>query len=82
MRRRSCKSRRAASLRGVVYRPKRGRTPRWGGADEAANLDGNVVYVTHPRTEPTATNGAFDDILQWQTVATVFQNMTNMGILK
>lgn len=56
--------------------------PGGGGADESANLDGNVVYVTHPRTEPAATNGAFDDILQWQTVATVFLNMTNMGVLK
>lgn len=56
--------------------------PGGGGADEAANLDGNVVYVTHPRTEPTATNGAFDDILLWQTVATVFFNFTNMGVLK
>jgi prepilin-type N-terminal cleavage/methylation domain-containing protein len=51
------------------------------GADEAANLDGNAVYVTHSRTETGATGGAFDDILQWQTVATVRQNMTNMGIL-
>ena len=56
--------------------------PSGSGADEAANLDGNVVYVVHPRTEPGATNGAFDDILQWQTVAAVFLNMTNMGVLK
>jgi prepilin-type N-terminal cleavage/methylation domain-containing protein len=56
--------------------------PAGSGADEAANLDGNFVYVSHPRTETGANNGAFDDILQWQTVATVLQNMTNMGILK
>lgn len=56
--------------------------PGGGGADEAANLDGDMVYVMHPRTEPTATNGAFDDILHWQTVATVFLNFTNMGVLK
>ncbi|MDP1742334.1 MAG: prepilin-type N-terminal cleavage/methylation domain-containing protein [Polaromonas sp.] len=56
--------------------------PGGAGADEAANLNGDVVYVMHPRTEPTATNGAFDDILQWQTVATVFLNFTNMGVLK
>lgn len=52
------------------------------GADEAVNLNLNPVYVTHSRTETGATNGAFDDILQWHTVATVLQNMTNMGILK
>ena len=51
------------------------------GADEAINLNLNPVYVTHSRTEPGATGGAFDDILQWQTAATVRQNMTNMGIL-
>ena len=56
--------------------------PAGAGADEAANLDGNTVYVIHPRTEPTATNGAFDDILQWQTVATVFLNFTNLGVFK
>jgi hypothetical protein len=38
--------------------------------------------VTHSRTESGASNGAFDDILQWQTIATVLQSMTNMGILK
>jgi prepilin-type N-terminal cleavage/methylation domain-containing protein len=56
--------------------------PGGSGADEAANLDGNLVYVTHSRTESGASNGAFDDILQWQTIATVLQSMTNMGILK
>ena len=59
-----------------------GQLPGGSGADEAANLSGNSVYVTHSRTETGATGGAFDDILQWQTVATVLQNMTNMGILK
>lgn len=56
--------------------------PGGAGADEAANLNGDIVYVMHPRTEPAATNGAFDDILQWQTVASVFLNLTNMGVLK
>lgn len=59
-----------------------GQLPGGSGPDEAANLDGNAVYVTHSRTETGATGGAFDDILQWQTVASVFQSMTNMGILK
>jgi prepilin-type N-terminal cleavage/methylation domain-containing protein len=51
------------------------------GADEAVNLNGNSVFVTHSRAETGATNGAFDDILQWQTVASVFQDMIKMGIL-
>ena len=50
--------------------------------DEFANLNGDIVYVSHSRTETGASNGAFDDLLQWRTVATVFQDMINMGILK
>jgi prepilin-type N-terminal cleavage/methylation domain-containing protein len=55
--------------------------PAGSGADEAANLDNNMVYVTHPRTETSASNGAFDDLLQWRTAPTVFLDMIKMGIL-
>ncbi len=55
--------------------------PGGNGIDEAANLDGNVVYVSHPRTEAGAANGAFDDLLQWQTAAELFFNMTRVGVL-
>ena len=55
--------------------------PGGSGVDEAVNLNGNSVYVTHSRTETGATNGAFDDILQWQTAAAVFHNMIKIGIL-
>ena len=58
-----------------------GQLPDGSGADEKVNLSGISVYVIHSRTEPGATNGAFDDILQWQTVAAVFDNMIKIGIL-
>jgi hypothetical protein len=58
-----------------------GQLPDGSGADEKVNLNGNSVYVTHSRTETGATNGAFDDILQWKTAAAVFWDMTKMGIL-
>ena len=45
-------------------------------------LDDHRVYVSHPRTEIGATNGAFDDLLQWRTFERVFQDMGNMGLLK
>ena len=60
--------------------------PNGSGADEKANMDGKLddhrVYVSHPRTEIGATNGAFDDLLQWRTFERVFQDMGNMGLLK
>lgn len=55
--------------------------PGGNGIDEAANLDGNVVYVSHSRTETGAANGAFDDLMQWQTAAELFLNMTRVGVL-
>jgi prepilin-type N-terminal cleavage/methylation domain-containing protein len=63
-----------------------GATPRAGiSDDEDANQDGDHVYVSHSRTETSpvagAKNTAFDDLLQWRTYLTVFQDMTKMGIL-
>lgn len=55
--------------------------PGGGGADEAANLDNNVVYVFHPRTEAGGAGGAFDDLFQWQTTDAVVSNMTKAGVL-
>nr|MDP2192274.1 type II secretion system protein [Rhodoferax sp.] len=51
------------------------------GVDEAANLNGDVVYVSHPRTEVGGTNGAFDDLFQWQTTETIVSNMLKAGVL-
>lgn len=51
------------------------------GLDEAANLNNDVVYVSHPRTEVGAANGEFDDLFVWQTNAAVVSGMTKAGVL-
>lgn len=51
------------------------------GADEAKNLDADVIYVFHERRDATGAGGEFDDILQWQTTNTIVRNMTNAGVL-
>jgi prepilin-type N-terminal cleavage/methylation domain-containing protein len=53
-----------------------------GGVDETANLNGDVVYVFHPRTEVTAANGEFDDIVYWQTWTSVISKLSDAGVLK
>ncbi|HRE16945.1 MAG TPA: hypothetical protein PLW86_07735, partial [Rhodocyclaceae bacterium] len=35
------------------------------GADESANRDGNMVFVSHVPTAITSSNGEFDDIVAW-----------------
>jgi len=51
------------------------------GLDEAANLNNDVVYISHPRAEQGAANGEFDDILLWLTNAAVIDRMARAGVL-
>lgn len=55
--------------------------PGGGGLDEAANLDNNPVYVSHPRSEAGVTNGAFDDIFLWQPTSVIQSRLVNAGVL-
>ena len=52
-----------------------------GGVDEAANLNADQVFVSHPRTESTAVNGEFDDLLTWLPPNLLFARMTQAGRL-
>lgn len=52
-----------------------------GGVDEAANLNADQVFVSHPRTEATAVNGEFDDLLTWLAPNLLFTRMTQAGRL-
>ncbi len=52
-----------------------------GGADEAKNLDPDVIYVLHERRDANGAGGEFDDILQWQTTNSVVSNMIKAGVL-
>lgn len=49
--------------------------------DEAANTDGNQVFVFHTPTPPGATNGEFDDYLVWITVGELYGRLISAGVL-
>ena len=65
----------------IVWSTSRNGTAGGVGLDEAANLNNDAVYISHPRAEQGAANGEFDDILLWQTNAAVVSNMTKAGVL-
>jgi len=52
-----------------------------GGTDEAANLNGDRVYVYHTPTSSTATNGEFDHQFTWITHGELYGRMVAAGIL-
>lgn len=52
-----------------------------GGIDEAANLNGDAVFVSHAPAPPGAVNGEFDDQLQWITVGELYAKLIAAGVL-
>ena len=56
-------------------------TVRSGGADEAANLNGDAVFVNHPPAPAGAPNGQFDDRLTWITVGELYGRLIAAGVL-
>jgi len=51
------------------------------GLDEAANLNGNRVFVSHTPTPDTAANGEFDDLMIWLSPNILFNRMVAAGKL-
>lgn len=51
------------------------------GLDEAANLNGDRVYVFHTPTPSSATNGEFDDQMIWITVGELYGKLIAAGQL-
>lgn len=51
------------------------------GIDEAANLNGDRVFVWHTPTPAGAANGAFDDQVTWITVGELYAKLIAAGIL-
>ena len=51
------------------------------GTDEAANLDGNALYVFHTPTPGAAANGEFDDQFTWITVGELYGKLIAAGVL-
>lgn len=49
--------------------------------DEAANLNGDPVFVFHTPSPPGATNGEFDDYLVWIPVGELYGRLISAGVL-
>lgn len=52
-----------------------------GGADEAANVNGDRVFVWHPPTPVGAAGGEFDDQMTWITVGELYAKLIAAGLL-
>lgn len=52
-----------------------------GGADEAANLNADAVFVDHPPVPAGGANGEFDDRLTWITVGELYSRLISAGVL-
>jgi type II secretory pathway pseudopilin PulG len=51
------------------------------GLDEAANLNGDRIYVYHTPAPVTATNGEFDDQFTWITHGELYGRLISAGVL-
>lgn len=51
------------------------------GKDEAANINGDPVFVSHVPASNGAANGEFDDIVSWIAPGTVFNRLVQAGQL-
>ncbi len=60
-----------------------GKNGGYGGAglDEAANLDGNRVFVSHTPAPDSAANGEYDDLMIWLSPNILFNRMVAAGKL-
>ena len=50
-------------------------------ADEAANLNGDQVFVSHVRSDPGTASGDFDDIVTWLSENVLYNRMVAAGQL-
>jgi prepilin-type N-terminal cleavage/methylation domain-containing protein len=59
--------------------------PNWAtggtGADEAANLNNDKVFVFHVRSDSSNPNGEFDDIVTWLSKNVLYNRMVSAGQL-
>ena len=52
-----------------------------GGIDEAANTDGDAVFVSHVPTPAGAANGEFDDQVTWIAVGELYARLIAAGVV-
>ncbi len=65
----------------IVYSTGKNGATGGGGIDEAANLNGDRVFVWHTPTPSTAANGEFDDQMTWITVGELYGRLISAGVL-
>jgi prepilin-type N-terminal cleavage/methylation domain-containing protein len=65
----------------IIFSTGKNSTTGGTGADEAANLNGDRVFVYHTPTPSTAANGEFDDQFTWITVGELYGRMVSAGVL-
>jgi prepilin-type N-terminal cleavage/methylation domain-containing protein len=65
----------------VVYSTGKNGATGGTGLDEAANLNGDRVFVWHTPAPSTATNGEFDDQFTWVTVGELYGRLIAAGVL-
>jgi hypothetical protein len=52
-----------------------------GRADEAENLNGNTLFVTHLPTPSAAAGGEYDDMLVWIPASLLYGRLVSAGVL-
>lgn len=65
----------------VVYSLGKNAPTGGSGLDEAANLNGDAVFVSHAVAPTTSANGEFDDMLTWLSTSILFNRMVAAGRL-
>lgn len=65
----------------IIYSTGKNGTTGGTGLDEAANLNGDRVFVYHTPTPADAANGEFDDQLAWITVGELYAKLIAAGQL-
>lgn len=65
----------------IVYSTGKNGAGAAGGIDEAANLNGDRIFVYHTPTPTGAANGAFDDQFVWITAGELYGRMISAGVL-
>ena len=65
----------------IVFSTGRNGAAGGSGADEAANLNNDAIFVYHTPTPPGSANGEFDDQFTWITVGELYGRMVAAGLL-
>ena len=65
----------------IIYSTGKNGSGAAGGIDEAANLNGDRVFVYHTPTPGTFANGEFDDQFTWITVGELYGKLIAAGVL-